>query len=1190
MSAPETGTQHQIAPPTHLFAPEVAPPRVPGYEIGEKLGEGGMGVVYAARDLVLVREVAVKVMLPGRSAVEFERESRVMSRLPHPGIPPVHAFGRLADGRPFLAMKAIRGRTLKEILTARHDPSEDRGPLLATFEQVCQAVGYAHAQGVVHRDLKPDNVMVGAFGEVQVMDWGLAKEFRNAGCGMRIERPEDAGSLLPSDPQSASHTPQSSETVAGQVKGTPAFMAPEQARGEPVDPRADVFALGGILTAILTGQPPFVGDSVRDTTVRAANAELDEAFGRLAGCGADEDLVGLAKWCLSAKAADRPLNGEQVAAAVAAYRVGVDARLRQAERDRAAAEVKADEQRKRRRAQLILAGVVVVALAGAGIAANLILKHQAEDQLRAEQKARVQADVARQNAEKAAEEAQKREEAEKAAAKVAVQAAQADTLIRTLNDLFRSSDPLGAFFGDDIQSLGVTGMSEPLAAALKPFLRSAAERFRETLNTPDAAPTLAKILSAIGNGMKSLGSFPEAKAVLEEALRLRRAHLPNPDADPAVWESELALARLQAEGGDVLSALTRIRRVYALQKAAGADELALLTTRFYEGVALLIIGMPDAGPALRETVAGRQRILGRQHRDTLLAKLALLAWGVERQEWLEVVKMFAEVRADAQTLPDEYMRRGLEAIFDSQERLAKAMMAQTPAGALFSGSLPEAVNKYSESVRRLEGMLPGDHVILCILRFELAKFFLMLNREPEADALFARILSDARKTVGLAHPKLLIFLDAYPARLVANGRAKEARALFEEVERASRERFGDDNPWLAPILLQRARFEDGQGNRPASLERAKEVVDRMRRGKFLASGDTTYQVIVTARILSNSPSRPHQEVAGELLAALRSAVAELHGERSEQVLAVLFHEARHLRTFGAPAAAVERLARARALLPAVTKLPTGLGFAVCYWSGLLELDRGSFDEAEKYLQAAARYGPPSDVDRVELALLRAAVLVGRDRFTDAVPLYEEARRLQSRINVGEPRLALADLQVAAAQLAAGRRKDYLKTLAVMSARYGKSKTVDALVSLGWSSALDHRPDGWDAAAFTQQLAAALKPFPDFGWGWQGLALVRLRAGRFHEVEEALVAAKLPLHPLTHLIRGLNAAAQGDLPGARAALRQAEERVETEKPGPANPFAYLGRPWHRDLHGAILFAELRAAVALPVAPPPRPLPG
>ena len=145
---------------------------VPGYRVLREIARGGMGRVLAAVDLSLDRHVALKTLLPGASADRFVRESKITARLPHPGIPPVHALGTLADGSPFLAMKLIAGQTLADELKTAERPR-----LLQVFTQVCQAVGFAHSRGVIHRDLKPSNVMVGAFGEVQVMDWGLAKDF-----------------------------------------------------------------------------------------------------------------------------------------------------------------------------------------------------------------------------------------------------------------------------------------------------------------------------------------------------------------------------------------------------------------------------------------------------------------------------------------------------------------------------------------------------------------------------------------------------------------------------------------------------------------------------------------------------------------------------------------------------------------------------------------------------------------------------------------------------------------------------------------------------------------------------------------------------------------------------------------------------------------------------------------------------
>ncbi len=337
---PPTGAASEEAPtyPAALEAPAPDLPVVPGYVVTRELARGGMGVVYAARDPLFDREVAIKVMHPGQSADQFVIEAKVTAGLPHPGVPPVYALGALPDGRPFLAMKLVRGRTLAQELNGAD--RADLSRLLDHFQRVCLTVGFAHARGIVHRDLKPSNVMVGAYGEVQVMDWGLAKLASHEYPTVRAERTE---------PAAGPGRGRVGATSAGQVKGTPAYMSPEQARGEPVDDRSDVFALGGILTAVLTGAPPFAGDTVADTVRRAARAELADCFARLGACGADAELVAVARRCLAPDPADRYLTGEAVATAVAAYRAGVDERCQRAERDRAAAEARALEEANTRR-------------------------------------------------------------------------------------------------------------------------------------------------------------------------------------------------------------------------------------------------------------------------------------------------------------------------------------------------------------------------------------------------------------------------------------------------------------------------------------------------------------------------------------------------------------------------------------------------------------------------------------------------------------------------------------------------------------------------------------------------------------------------------------------------------------------------------------------------------------------------
>lgn len=330
-----------------------------------------MGRVLAAFDTVLERDVALKILLPGANADRFVRESKITARLPHPGIPPVHALGSLTDGSPFLAMKLIAGTTLAEEIKA----AEPGAPgLLQVFTQVCHAVGFAHSRGVIHRDLKPANVMVGAFGEVQVMDWGLAKDLSSQEAEIpRSTAASPEGTVAADQGRTITHHPAGEstddQTQAGAILGTPAYMAPEQARGESCDARADVFALGGILCAILTGKPPFAGTSSLEIIRRAGAADMVEANRRLENCGADPELLALCRRCLSPAPRDRPIDAREVAARLTTYLVGVQDRLQAAERERAVARTQELEQRKRRRVQLALACTVVLLMLGSGAVA-----------------------------------------------------------------------------------------------------------------------------------------------------------------------------------------------------------------------------------------------------------------------------------------------------------------------------------------------------------------------------------------------------------------------------------------------------------------------------------------------------------------------------------------------------------------------------------------------------------------------------------------------------------------------------------------------------------------------------------------------------------------------------------------------------------------------------------------------------
>jgi serine/threonine-protein kinase len=340
------------------------------YELLDLLGHGGIGEVYRSRDPGLGRDLALKVLRPqwqGRREVEYrlEQEAHITGSLQHPGIVPVYNLGRLRDGRLYFTMKVVRGRTWAEVLgqPGEQTPQRRAGDV-AVFEKVCQAVAYAHSKGVIHRDLKPGNVMVGAFGEVQVMDWGLAKvlarERRRAVAVATVPASSVVQTVRSDDPAL-----QSQEGVA---LGTYAYMAPEQACGasEQLNERCDVFGLGAVLGEVLTGRPPYTGPTAAVVHDRALRAELGPAWERLDRCGADAELVELAKRCLAVEPAARPGDAGEVAGAVGAYLAGVQLRLREAERQRAAAEVRAVEERKRRRLAIALATAVLLLAGGGG--------------------------------------------------------------------------------------------------------------------------------------------------------------------------------------------------------------------------------------------------------------------------------------------------------------------------------------------------------------------------------------------------------------------------------------------------------------------------------------------------------------------------------------------------------------------------------------------------------------------------------------------------------------------------------------------------------------------------------------------------------------------------------------------------------------------------------------------------------
>lgn len=309
MGEPKSGLDDTIpasSPPEG--AEPSAPPAQERYRLGAELGRGGMGRVVEAFDTLLGRTVAFKEVLPNAAsslARRFRREVEITARLEHPSIVPLYDAGTTADGRPYYVMRRVTGQPLDQLI-ARTRSLGDRMAFLPNMLAACEAIAHAHQRGVIHRDLKPGNILVGELGETVVIDWGLAK----------VVGEQDDRSNEPSAPSSGD----SLQTQIGSVFGTPGFMAPEQARGEELEPAGDVFALGACLYHVLAGRPPVKGTSATEVIASTLKHEIKPL--RDVAEGVPAPLAAIVAKALAYEAKQRYANAGELAEDLRRYTTG----------------------------------------------------------------------------------------------------------------------------------------------------------------------------------------------------------------------------------------------------------------------------------------------------------------------------------------------------------------------------------------------------------------------------------------------------------------------------------------------------------------------------------------------------------------------------------------------------------------------------------------------------------------------------------------------------------------------------------------------------------------------------------------------------------------------------------------------------------------------------------------------------
>ncbi|MHC4339981.1 MAG: protein kinase domain-containing protein [Planctomycetota bacterium] len=284
------------------------------FTVETPIGKGGMGEVFLVTDKDLRRQVAMKVLRRDTGAgrdqrLHFVAEAQATSQLEHPGIPPVHDIGLTGDGRPYFTMKLVRGRTLREVL---HDLVLKRREvqreytlhrLMTILERMAEALHFAHERGVIHRDLKPENIMLGDYGEVHLMDWGLA----------RVGVESDAHEQI-----ATARTDAGLETQYGAIKGTLPYMSPEQALGEDIDARADIYALGCLLYEMLTLHPAFFATD-RELLVKVQAGQFPDVATRDPQRPVPETLAGICRKAMARDRTERIVSAKELGAALRAW-------------------------------------------------------------------------------------------------------------------------------------------------------------------------------------------------------------------------------------------------------------------------------------------------------------------------------------------------------------------------------------------------------------------------------------------------------------------------------------------------------------------------------------------------------------------------------------------------------------------------------------------------------------------------------------------------------------------------------------------------------------------------------------------------------------------------------------------------------------------------------------------------------
>lgn len=882
------------------------------YRIDGEIARGGMGAILEVFDEDLRRKLAMKVILErsapgttgtpskpdGSTRVEptvlarFLEEAQVTGQLDHPGIVPVHELGLDASGRVYFTMRLVHGRDLEAIfdLVARSAEGWTTARALGVLLKVCEATAYAHEKGVVHRDLKPANVMVGRFGEVYVMDWGLARvrgrsepaQKRRTAATAASEsndaNAEPAAEPVATDRKDAATSTIGSElhTMDGDVLGTPSYMSPEQARGETeqLDERADVYAVGAMLYRLLAGRSPYSEPGERANAASLWRRVLAGPPIPLATLApeAPAELVAVCEKAMARERDDRYAGMQALAEELRAF---LEGRVVQAFATGAWATAKKWMQRNRALAASLAAAVLALA---AGLVVSLLFAQQARDNARLAEARQTEAVASAQLAEQRRLEAsrnaelaeQRRGEADRNAAlaeerrQQAVASEQlaekrrgeAEASAAKALQQARIAETVTSFLNDDLLS-ALAPEHEGRDVTVKQVLDMASIRL--ALQFADEPEIEAALRSTIGTSYQRLGEFATASAMLERSLALRE-QVGGSDREP-VLKSLRSMAALQADRGEREAAIAAYEKALQIaEQDLGPEHRGTLSTRTDLAKVLSELGDLDRARSLLEpTLAIQRRVLGEDHVDTLTARNNLALVDMRQGRLREAAAAFEDVlrlrrATDGDRHPETMVVATNLALawnelgqLEAAERLGREVLATRrelhgDEHPLVGHALANLALFLQRRGRSAEAQ-PMFRDALAILRVELgedspqvlmARHNLAASMDTPADfdaavAMLQEVIAARRRVLGDGHVDTLESINSLAARYYTAGRAAEAEPLYREAMLGSEKARGLDHPRTIGLRENLSGALLSLGQHEASEAMTREVLATRRR-------------------------------------------------------------------------------------------------------------------------------------------------------------------------------------------------------------------------------------------------------------------------------------------------------------------------------------------------------------------------